>query len=101
MKILRRLAEKRGTDGELPIIETLAEVLTTWFLEHYFRYRDAASAVVHYSVEGPSPQGGDPGLPATSSDYNIDGEGKVKWDFADLDAAEKPLEHTVLRTNFT
>lgn len=40
-------------------------------------------------------------MPATSSKYCVDLDGKPNWDLEELKATDKPLPHTVLMTKIT
>lgn len=95
------LGRERGTDGELLSLKTLPELTFTWSSEKYFRYRNSESALAHSRGEVPSPDVNDPGAPAISPDYYVDVERRAEGDFADLFAAAKPPEHTVLKIKAT
>lgn len=71
------LRQARGTDGELLLLETLREVLSTWLSAKYFCHRDAVSATAHHCGEVPSPQTNHSLAPATSTGHYVDVDGKA------------------------
>lgn len=56
--------------------------------------------MARYRGVAPLPQANDSGAPATTPDYYVDVDGKVDRDLARLNAAEKSLEHIVLKSKF-
>lgn len=48
----------------------------------------------------PSPQASDSDAPATSPEFYVNVDGKAYRDLADLNGAEEPMYHAVLKTNF-
>lgn len=43
----------------------------------------------------------DVGVPNTSPDFYVDFNGDADWDSTNLNAADLPLQHTVVKTKFT